>query len=249
MSQIELDPSKCKGHVDGRQCRRLPVKGRDFCAKHGGKALIAHDSPNFKHGLTSRNKKRFSNLGQQLLQRIEELREDPELWSLKDDAAYMTALIDVRAEAAAEGFSVAVLKDMRQEYTAASRAFRQGEIAVFQEHFDALGDLINGGADEAKAATEVIDLIGKRVEIVEAEQRVAHAKAYTLEVDQAYSLVMQVVGVVKQCVRNADELTAIRSGVAKLLKTYKEQEQQQVIDAEVVDETVERQDESDSTEL
>ncbi len=225
------------------------MKGRDFCAKHGGKALIAHDSPNFKHGLTSRNKKRFSNLGQQLLQRIEELREDPELWSLKDDAAYMTALIDVRAEAAAEGFSVAVLKDMRQEYTAASRAFRQGEIAVFQEHFDALGDLINGGADEAKAATEVIDLIGKRVEIVEAEQRVAHAKAYTLEVDQAYSLVMQVVGVVKQCVRNADELTAIRSGVAKLLKTYKEQEQQQVIDAEVVDETVERQDESDSTEL
>jgi hypothetical protein len=169
MSQIELDPSKCKGHVDGRQCRRLPVKGRDFCAKHGGKALIAHDSPNFKHGLTSRNKKRFSNLGQQLLQRIEELREDPELWSLKDDAAYMTALIDVRAEAAAEGFSVAVLKGMRQEYTAASRAFRQGEIAVFQEHFDALGDLINGGADEAKAATEVIDLIGKRVEIVEAE--------------------------------------------------------------------------------
>lgn len=231
--EIALDPKRCKGVVNERQCRRFPVKGRDFCARHGGKALIAHDHPNFKTGITSKNKTRFANLGKKLLERIEELREDPDLWSLKDDAAYMTALIDMRAEAAAEGFGVDVLREIQQQFALCRRAWRSGELEAFSEQFDKLGELLDQGGDEAKATNEVIDLIGKRVAIVEAEQRVAHAKAYTLEVDQAYSLVMQVVQVVKQCVRNADELTAIKSGVGRLLKTYKEQ--QDVIDAEVVD--------------
>ena len=225
-----------------------PVKGREFCAKHGGKVLIAHDHPAFSTGLKTKNRKRFSTLGSQLLSRIEELREDPELWSLKDDAAYMTALIDIRAEAASEGFSVEVLKDMQTQYSSAKRAWRNGELEDFNKHFDELGNLLNAGGDEAKATNEVIDLISKRVAIVEAEQRVTHAKAYTLEVDQAYSLVMQVVQIVKQCVRNADELTAIKSGVGKLLKVYKEQ-QEDVVDAEVVNEEDEYQNESDPTQF
>lgn len=247
-TEVGNDSRYCKGMVDGRQCRRYPIKGRDFCAKHGGKTLIAHEHPAFRTGLTSINRKRFSNLGKQLLSRIEELREDPELWSLKDDAAYMTALIDMRAEAASEGFGVEVLRELQAEYSACKRAYRSGDIDIFQEHFESLGKLLNDGGDEAKATNEVIDLISKRVAIVEAEQRVTHAKAYTLEVDQAYSLVMQVVQIVKQCVRNADELTAIRSGVGKLLRTYKDQEQD-VQDAEVVSETVIRKNEPDTTQF
>ena len=181
-----------------------------------------------------------------MLQRIEELREDPDLWSLKDDAAYMTALIDMRAEAASEGFGIEALKEMQSEYSLAKRAYKSGEVDVFQTHFNKLGSLLHEGGDEAKAANEVIELIGRRVQIVEAEQRVVHAKAYTLEVDQAYSLVMQVVQIVKQCVRNADELTAIRSGVGKLLRVYKEQSESETIDAEVVNEKVEYQDEPDA---
>lgn len=247
MSNIDFNPRYCRGVVDERQCKRFPVKGRDFCARHGGNNLIAHDHAAFKTGLTTRNRKRFSNLGQKLLQRIEELREDPELWSLKDDAAYMTALIDMRAEAASEGFGIDAIREMQSEYASCKRGYRNGELDVFQKHFERLGELLEQGGDEAKAANEVINLIGRRVEIVEAEQRVVHAKAYTLEVDQAYSLVMQVVQIVKQCVRNADELTAIRSGVGKLLKTYKEE--QETIDAEVVYETSQRQDEPDTEEL
>ena len=48
---------------------------------------------------------------------------------------------------------------------------------------------------------------------------------------------MQVVGIVKQSVRNADELTAIKNGVARLLKVYQQDIDNNVIDAEVVDET------------
>lgn len=213
----------------------FPVKGRKFCAKHGGLAVIGPESPTFKHGLASINRKRFASIGSELLSKIDDYRDDPELFSLRDDAAYMTALIDRRAEAAAQGFGVEIFNNLKSLYSTANRAYRNSDWDAFDEAFKQMGEIFVEGGNEARATNEVVDLIGKRVELVEAEQKVAHAKAYTLEVDQAYSLVMQVVGIVKQCVRNSDELTAIRSGVGKLLKVYQQDvDSMTSIDAEVV---------------
>lgn len=231
------DVPRCQGVVDDKQCKHMAMRGRRFCKYHGGKALIGPDTQQFRHGLCSLNRKRFAGIGGKLLSRIEELRQDPDLFDLRDDAAYMTALIDNRAEAASEGFSVEILKQLQQLYASAKRSYRAGETEDFIKAFDEIGRILEEGGDEARAANEVVELIGRRVALVEAEQRVAHAKAYTLEVDQAYSLVMQVVGVVKQSVRNADELAAIKAGIGRLLKTYKQQEEEEIVDAEVVDET------------
>jgi hypothetical protein len=227
---------RCAATIKGVPCKAYPIKGRKFCGRHGGLSLIGPDTPAFKHGLGSQNRKRFSSIGKELLTRIEELREDPDLFSLKDDAAYMTALIDRRAEAAAEGFGIEVFNELRILYRSSSRAYKQADWETFSDSFDRMGEIFESGGNEAKATNEVVDLITKRVELVEAEQRVAHAKAYTLEVDQAYSLVMQVIGIVKQSVRNADELTAIKAGVGKLLKVYQQDIDNNIIDAEVVDE-------------
>jgi hypothetical protein len=235
--ELVVNENKCNATVNGRPCKMRPVKGRRFCAKHGGLTAIGPDTGPFKHGLASINRKRFATIGSELLSRIEDYREDPELFSLRDDAAYMTALIDRRAEAAASGFGVEVFKELRGLYSAASKAYRASDTESFDTAFKKMGEIFAQGGDEAKSTDEVVDLIGKRVQLVEAEQRVAHAKAYTLEVDQAYSLVMQVVGIVKQSVRNADELTAIKNGVARLLKVYQQDIDNTVIDAEIVDET------------
>jgi hypothetical protein len=99
--------------------------------------------------------------------------------------------------------------------------------------FKQLGKIINEGIDLYRASQDVVQLIDKRTEIVEAEARMMHTKAYTLEVDQAYSLAMQILGVVKQCVRNVDELNAIKAGFSKLLKQY---QQDEIMDAEIIDE-------------
>jgi hypothetical protein len=99
-------------------------------------------------------------------------------------------------------------------------------------HFKALGDAITSTSEEANASKEVLSLIEKRTSIVEAEQRLLQTKAYTLEVDQAFSLVMQVVNIVKASVRNADEFAAIRVGIDKLLKVY--DDNSDIIDAEIV---------------
>ena len=60
-------------------------------------------------------------------------------------------------------------------------------------------------------------------------------KSYTLEADQAFMLIMQIVEVVKQSVRDADELTAIKTGINKLLRQHKQEVDDPVEDAVVVD--------------
>ena len=226
----------CNAKVSHGECNQPAVSGRNFCINHGGRASLVHEHGNFVHGLNSANKKRFSNIGQQLLTRINELRDDPELFSLKDDAAYITAIIDQRAEAATEGISGTLLRELRETHLSSARAYKSGDLPAFQESFKALGTMLTEGANSVKATDEVLELISRRVDIVESEQRMTHAKAYTLEVDQAYSLINQFLAIIKGAVRDADELTAIKSGVVKLLKTYKSESEQDIIDVEVVDE-------------
>jgi hypothetical protein len=220
----------CASLQEGKQCNNLAIKGRQFCKFHGGKAAVGIESATFKTGLWSAQRRRFASVAPKLLSRIDELREDPELFSLKDDAAYLTALMDVRAEAASEGISLDHYNNIKSQYVICSRMLSD---PGFTEEFSALGKMISDGIDTYAASQDVIELIEKRTKVIEIEQRMMHTKAYTLEVDQAYSLIMQVLGVIKASVKDPDEMTLIRTGVSKLLKTYQDEN---IIDAEIVEE-------------
>ena len=63
-----------------------------------------------------------------------------------------------------------------------------------------------------------------------------HEKAYTMEIDQAFSLVMQVLEIVKDNVRSSEELIAIQAGFQKLLKVYQSPDEE-VLDAEIISES------------
>jgi hypothetical protein len=232
--QIKL----CRGtthDIDGeRPCNNIAMSGRNYCRNHGGKTLIGPSHPNFITGLTSVGYKRFSKVGQQLLQQINDLRNDPDLFSLKDDAAFITAIMDKRAEAASEGVGIEQYKKVQAAYQLAHSKLGSSD---FIDAFEQIGDTLNETLDMYAASRDVMELIDRRVEIVEAEQRMMHAKAYTLEVDQAFSLAMQVLEIVKDNVRNGDELVAIRTGVQKLLKVYKGDEPEDIVDAEIVNES------------
>jgi hypothetical protein len=226
-AKVKLCASK---NMHGELCNNVAIKDRDYCKHHGGRALIGPENPAFKTGLWSKQRRRFSSVAPKLLTRIDELRDDPELFSLKDDAAYLTALMDVRAEAASHGISLEHYELIRDQMSVCNATINTEE---FKPAFKELGRMINEGIDVYRASQDVVSLIGKRTEIVEAEARMMHTKAYTLEVDQAYSFAMQILKVVKGCVRDASELTAIKAGFSKLLKQYQEEDIQ---DAEVIDE-------------
>ena len=219
---------------NGEQCKRIVNAEEGYCTSHLKMLERTTNTLAFKHGLQSKFRKRFAGVGKQLLSRINELREDPSLWSLKDDAAYITALMDTRAEAAGEGVSYDQIRTIQRLYEQAYREYNKGE-PTFERTLIELGTAINNRVDEFSASRDVLDLIQRRTQVVEAEQRLQHAKAYTLEVDQAFSLVMQVLDVVKGAVKDIDEMQAIKTGVKRLLRTYEEQASD-IIDAEVVDE-------------
>jgi hypothetical protein len=218
----------------GEQCKRVVPADQAYCKSHSRMLERTTNTLQFKHGLQSKFRKRFSGVGRNLLARIDELREDPSLWSLKDDAAYITALMDTRAEAAGEGVSYEQIKTIQRLYEQAFKEYNKGE-PTFERTLVELGTAINNRIDEFAASRDVLDLIERRTAIVETEQRLQHAKAYTLEVDQAFSLVMQVLDVVKAAVKDVDEMQAIKTGVTRLLRVYEEQAQD-IIDAEIVDE-------------
>jgi hypothetical protein len=228
----------CKGakrNTNGEElCGNPALKGRDYCKYHGGRNLMGVEHPNFLTGLRSHNYKRFANVGKDLLDKIETLREDPDLFSLKDDAAFITAIMDKRAEAVGEGVGLDQYKKVQAAYQLAHSKLGSPD---FIDAFESIGDVLADTMDQYNAARDVMELIDKRTSIVEAEQRMMHAKAYTLEVDQAFSLAMQVLEIVKDNVRNAEELIAIRSGVQRLLRVYKAPDEDDVLDAEVVDES------------
>ena len=158
------------------------------------------------------------------------------MWSLRDDAAYITALLDTRAEAAAEGVSIDQYKKIQEIYrTCCEKKYSDD----FWETFSEMGRALENVMTEFAAAKDVIELIEKRTSIVETEQRLLHQKAYTLEVDQAFSLVMQMVKIIQDNVSNAEELQGIKGGIGKLLAVYQHTIDDMIIDAEVIDGTEE----------
>jgi len=233
--KVKLCHGTSVGGLDGpRPCNNIAQTDRDYCRFHGGKTLIGPAHPNFITGLNTRNYKRFSKVGQELLQQIDDLRNDPDLFSLKDDAAFITAIMDKRAEAASEGVGLEQYKKVQAAYQLAHSKLGSSD---FIDAFEQIGDTINDTLDQYAASRDVLELIDRRVGIVEAEQRMMHAKAYTLEVDQAFSFAMQLLEVVKDNVRNGDELIAIRAGVQKMLKVYKAEDIEGIVDAEIVNES------------
>jgi hypothetical protein len=216
-----------------KQCSRNAMDGHTLCAYHVSRATRNVNSPTFKTGLHGMNRERFSSVAPKLLSRIRELREDPDLWSLKDDVAYITALLDVKAEAISEGITT-------EHYIALRGMVKTLKAEWKASNFDAVGSIIDEldravseGADAQQASDSLITLIRHRTEIVETEQKMIQSKSYILEVDQAYSLIMQVLDVIKKSVRDAEVMGAINTGIGKLLKQYNEDD---VIDAEVVNE-------------
>jgi len=141
--------------------------------------------------------------------------------------------MDKRAEAASEGVGIDQYKKVQAAYGLAHSKLGSPD---FVDAFEQIGDVLTDTLSMYDASRDVIELIDKRVSIVEAEQRMMHAKAYTLEIDQAFSLVMQVLEIVKDNVRSSEELIAIQAGFQKLLKVYQSPDEE-VLDAEIISES------------
>ena len=214
-----------------RQCKNPALKGKEYCAHHGSTHLKKSEKPQYLQHLFQKERSRFKRVGTELLAKVDNYRDDPDLFSLRDDTAYVTALVDVRAEAAAEGVGLEQYRKIESAYHLAKSKLGSPD---FIDAFEQIGDLLNERMNEYDASKDVLDLIERRAELVEAEQRMMQTRAYTIEADQALMLVMQIVELMKQTIRDQETLIAIRSGVGKLIRMYTSSDDD-VQEAEVVE--------------
>lgn len=214
-----------------RQCKNPALKGKQYCSHHGSTHLKKSEKPQYLQHIFQKERNRFRRVGTELLAKVDNYRDDPDLFSLRDDTAYVTALVDVRAEAAAEGVGLEQYRKIESAYHLAKSKLGSPD---FIDAFEQIGDLLNERMNEYDASKDVLDLIERRADLVEAEQRMMQTKAYTIEDDQALMLVMQIVEVVKSSIRDQEELIAIRSGINKLLRMYTSGDED-IQEAEVVE--------------
>jgi len=222
--------------VDGtkRQCKNPSLKEQKYCAAHGQVHLLKSEKPQYLSHLFQKERVRFKKVGSQLLEKVDKYRDDPDLFSLRDDTAYVTALVDVRAEAASEGVGLEQYRKIESAYYLAQSKLGSPD---FIDAFEQIGDLLKERMDEYSASKDVLELIDRRASLVEAEQRMMATKAYTIEANQAMMLVLQIVEVVKGSVRDQEVLVSIKSGINKLMRMYShELESEPIIDATIVGE-------------
>jgi hypothetical protein len=228
----------CAGFViDGktkRQCKSACLTGSQYCAAHGSQALQKTEKPQYLAHLFQKERKRFRRIGKDLLEKVDSYRDDPDLFSLRDDTAYLTALMDTRAEAAAEGVGLEQYRKIEAAYSLAKSKLGSPD---FIDAFEQIGDLLNERMDEYAASKDVIELISRRSDLVEAEQRIMQTKAYTLEADQAFMLIMQVVEAIKTSIRDAETLLAIQGSINKILRMHHAEQEMAIEDAVIVEES------------
>lgn len=227
----------CSGFVvEGkhkRQCKSACLNGSQYCGAHGSQALQKTEKPQYLAHLFQKERKRFKRIGKDLLEKVDNYRDDPDLFSLRDDTAYLTALMDTRAEAAAEGVGLEQYRKIEAAYSLAKSKLGSPD---FIDAFEQIGDLLDERMDEYAASKDVIELISRRSDLVEAEQRIMQTKAYTLEADQAFMLIMQVVDAIKTSIRDAETLVSIQGNINKILRMHHSDHEMQIQDAVVIEE-------------
>jgi len=183
---FEPDPNFPKGHRfygsrrctawnsrKGQQCMALAMDGSTKCYVHGGKQAhgLAHHAT--KHGRYSKY------LPQDLLAKYQEIKDDPELLSLRNEIDLVSVRVAQLLQSL-DGYptSQAWFSDLQS----AMLNFRQGVATQNQQRtdqaYEKMKDLIEQGADHQQVWGEITSLLEARKRLANSErERIADANA------------------------------------------------------------------------
>lgn len=193
----------------GKPCQARPMaNGR--CRMHGGKSLAGPASPAFKTGRYSKY------LPARLTERYAEAVNDPELLALREDVALIDARLADLLRRVDSGESGQLWKDVRQAYQSFIKARRRGDDEAAAAAFDELGELIERGASDHAAWSEIAALLEQRRRLVESERRRLVEMQQVITAEQAMVLIAAVVDVVRKHVSDRHILSAISRDIGAL---------------------------------
>ena len=139
---------RCRGwsiHA-GRQCLQSPLRSRQFCRNHGGKALRGLDSPSLKHAIYS------IDLPARMVDDYEAALADPDRLSLDPNIALTRSRIKDLIKRVDIGESGWLWKETRQAMKLLRRAINsKADVDVFNDRLLEVEATINRGAADFAA--------------------------------------------------------------------------------------------------
>lgn len=199
----------------GKPCVRSPVAGGKRCRIHGGRGQLGIASPHFRTG-------EYSKLPQRYAEAFDHAAADPELLSLRRDAALLSArraeLIErldttessARWKAVAKALSDA--ESARGEMAEATKArdlkaYGEAYSALCSAH-EALSAAVLAGIAQNEQWAELVNLTKERRATVEAEVRRAAVEKTSLTAEQATAIIAVVATLIRKFLPDSEAYSA-----------------------------------------
>lgn len=199
----------------GKPCVRSPVAGGKRCRMHGGRGQLGIASPHFRTG-------EFSKLPQRYAEAFDAAVADPELLSLRRDAALLSArraeLLErfdttessARWRAASKALNEAeAARNEMAEATKARdlKAYAEAYAALCGAH-ELLSTAVLAGIAQTEQWAELVSLTRERRATVEAEVRRAAIEKTSLTAEQATAIVAVVATLIRKFLPDPEAYSA-----------------------------------------
>lgn len=170
---------------------------------HGGKSKRGAEHGQFKTGKYSKY------MPKELLSVYGEMKDDPQLLSLRSEIALMDALLSSllpKLDTGESGESWDKVKDLVKT---ARRGYKSESLATLEDALDTMEDLANQRILHYETHKEIKATVDTRRKLVEAETKITMQQDKAISVEQLMLFVTQVLGVIQEVVKDQKQQYAI----------------------------------------
>ncbi len=180
------------------------------CRMHSGAQKRGIASPHFKTGRHSKY------LPKRLLERYNQARQDPELFSLREEVAALDARIADVMVRVDTGESGNMWKTAREAFKALELAARREDKVEQGIQFGKMRSILGRGIADYSAWNELTGLFDKRRRLVESERKRRVEEQLTMTLEEGMNLMTAMTMAVKQNVEDRATLAAIQDAFIRL---------------------------------
>lgn len=178
---------------------------------HGGKSPRGAAHPQFRHGKYSKA------LPANLRGAYERAINDKELFSLREEAALVTARQHELVQRLSTGEADSLWTQLRDTFKSLEVAVRQQDADRLQEVLPRLKQIIENGVESGKVWKELFSAIDKKTSLAGAEERRLVAMSQMLSAERVVAMMSALVDVVRRHVKDQVVLDAIGKEVEGLM--------------------------------
>jgi hypothetical protein len=207
--------SQCKAtsKQTGQQCKRLAMKGKEVCDRHGGKSLTGIASPALRTGRHSKY------LPQRMMEAYQTARQDGELLDLSEEIALMDARLSDLMSRVDSGESGHLWTKARQAFKDFEAARIAKDSGAMGEALTALQQALNRGVSDYAVWEQIQGLMEQRRKLVETERKRRIDMHTMMRDDEAMLLVHYLLTSVTTHVKDRATLAAIQNDLTAVLGT------------------------------